>query len=268
MTELIKVGFISLILVLASCGKESSTPIGDLVATTQITDASMGYASHPQYKASLYPPVSNPNNYEVDIDYLDLYYYSIAPKNQKKALIVFGDSRMVLFTGDYQFPVTVYSFARGGSTSTGVLNRLTNLKNFRKPEDPDIGGVFIQVGINDVVGTNMSFNRTDFKSNYIQIANYLTLNFPNVPVTIGDIITLNNTSNPELDYDTIDDYNGFLKTLCQQYGFTFIQMNPLMAMPDRSLNPLYDSDGIHFSHAGFDLIYNQIMPGYLNLLGV
>lgn len=186
------------------------------------------------------------NAAKIDSSYANWYYqarYELFQKlTGKKVDIVFlGNS--ITERGDWSELVPGKRVANrgiGGDNSFGVLGRLDDLVAQHPSQ------VFLMIGINDL-GRGLPIEV--IVNNYRRILDRLQAGLPGARIYLQSVLPLNETL---LKYDylkgknvKVQQLNGEVKMLADEYGFTFVNLHEVMADAQGELKKEYTMDGIH-----------------------
>ena len=176
--------------------------------------------------------------------------YNLENETALKGQIVFlGDSITEGFSvNDFlTSDLVLYNRGIGGDTTGGILNRLeTNVLAI----EPKI--IVMLIGINDIHG---GIDVSKIAENIDMILATIKAALPDCLVYIESIYPTNGSTYPTLiDYwEEILQCNLNLQTLCLEYGYTYINIYPLL-LDGSQLNPDYSGDGLHLNAAGYDIV--------------
>jgi len=124
----------------------------------------------------------------------------------------------------------------------GILNRLDEVVN-RNPKE-----VYIMVGINDI-GQNIDMNV--YQNNIEKIVHSFDEN--STKVILQSILPINNQDyNHTISNERIDQFNKVLKTIAEENGIQYVDLNRHFEDENGQLKKELTVDGIHLNGEGYD----------------
>lgn len=201
-------------------------------------------------------------------DPLKAYYnnkcssYATQNVNLAKGQIVFvGDSITDLCPLDDYYAdldLACYNRGIGGDTTDGVLRRLKVSIFDIKPSK-----IVLMIGTNDVDGGK---NNAYIVANYRKILDEIKENQPKVELFFMSVIPQNkdfeNASGLNVTENNrqIVELNSEIAKLCDEYGYTYINIYNSLLGEDGYLDKKYSDDGLHLNANGFVVWSNALKP--------
>jgi len=170
--------------------------------------------------------------------------------------ILLGDSMIAyLPLSKYKFGKSVFNFGIPGDTTTGVLNRLSQVIDLKPLK------VWIHIGSNDLVLSDLS--KIEIAENILKIRNMLIEKIEHVKVYIISITpVLRNHSISNMRYiewrtnDEIKEINQMLQNHLMKGEY--INVFDLLIDSYGNLNIDYTKDGIHLNGEGYKVFIDEI----------
>ncbi|GMQ62010.1 GDSL-type esterase/lipase family protein [Vallitalea maricola] len=195
------------------------------------------------------------------------FYKDINQKLPAGGIVLLGDSLVQNFLINEMYDGTKRILNRGifGSTTYDVINRLDNIVNVLKPET-----VVIWVGTNDFMPIVSHNTEAEIAKRIIRIADLITGKKTDTKILIISLLPVNQSSHPKIyhnwlvgkDNDKLRNTNIYLKTLCSQKNYSFLDLFDLFLDEKRQLRLDYTVDGIHINYAGYKIVLEKL-KGYI-----
>lgn len=161
----------------------------------------------------------------------------------------FGDS--ITNRGDFSRidkSQTIVTLAIPGESISGMTTRVEMLKTIQ-PEK-----IFIMAGINGLSDGSKK-NADEYSKLITSIRNVV----PNANIFIQSILPVNESKQPALDNSLIEETNREIKSLCDEYNITYIDLFSLYYDAVEGLSSDVSEDGLHLNQTGgYDLWYQAI----------
>lgn len=133
-------------------------------------------------------------------------------------------------------------------TTKGILNRIDEVVS-RNP-----GEVYIMIGINDIGAGSKA---AAYERNMRKIIESFDL--AETRLVLQSILPINNKDfNNGLSNGTVDEFNGVLQNLAEEYSIEYIDLHPEMEGADSQLEERVTIDGIHLKGEGYDRWINAL----------
>lgn len=124
-----------------------------------------------------------------------------------------------------------------------------------------LGGrkVFIMLGMNDFA----AFDNDKVIKNAVSLVNKISKKSPGIQVYIQSVTPITaDKQHGSFNNQKLDAFNKRLQTMCEQHGWTYVEINSLLRDENGNLNPAYCSDpqgmGIHMAQKGCDKWVNYL----------
>ena len=190
--------------------------------------------------------------------------FGVQNANLSKGQIVFvGDSITDLYPLDDYYAdldLACYNRGIGGDTTSGVINRL-QVSIF----DLEPSKIVLMIGTNDVNG-GVAFDK--IISNYRIILDEIKKNQPTVELYFVSVIPQNEVLRGSNGFDvtknneTIKNINKEIKNLCDEYGYTYVDMFLDLLDEEGYLHKDMSDDGLHLNSNGFE-VWTLLLKPYL-----
>jgi lysophospholipase L1-like esterase len=193
--------------------------------------------------------LSRPTEIESHWDVLNEQYILENETALKGQIVFLGDSitEGYLVNDFLTSDLVLYNRGIGGDTTGGVLERLeTNVLAI----EPKI--IVMLIGINDIHG---GIDVSKIAENIDRILATIKAALPDCLVYIESIYPTNGSVYPTLTgyWAEILQCNINLQSLCIEYGYTYINVYPLL-LDGSQLDIDYSGDGLHLNAAGYDIV--------------
>lgn len=137
---------------------------------------------------------------------------------------------------------------------TGINGTIFDIVASRKPEK-----IYVALGVNGVA----FMQKSTFLEKYIEMIEKLMKASPNSKIIIESILPVNeetyNRGNPNMNNVNVDDMNRELLNLVNIKGIYYLDLSDVLKDENNRLARKYDcGDGIHFTNAGYEAIYNEM----------
>ncbi len=188
--------------------------------------------------------------------------FAVQNTNLSEEQIVFvGDSITDLFPLDSYYSRldrACYNRGIGGDTTQGVIDRL-KISIF----DVNPSTIVLMIGTNDI---DFGASNDEIIKNYRIILDEIKENQPSVELFFVSVIPQNKDleNYSELDVDknneTILIINEEIKKLCNEYGYTYIDLHSKLLDENGYLRKDCSDDGLHLNAGGFKIWAEMLMP--------
>lgn len=137
---------------------------------------------------------------------------------------------------------------------TGVNGTIFDIVAQRQPEK-----IYVALGVNGVA----FMQKATFLETYIEMIERLMKASPNSKIIIESILPVNeetyNRGNPNMNNINVDDMNRELLSLANIKEIYYLDLSNVLKDENNRLASKYDcGDGIHFTNAGYEAIYNEM----------
>ena len=159
----------------------------------------------------------------------------------------------------------VYNRGVSGDTTDGLLRNLNECIFDLAPSK-----IFINIGTNDLGLPD--YNEGNMIANYKKILTQIKSYLPSAKVYILSFYPVNadvagNTKNgvrlsilKRRNNPTINSANLRLKDLAKEFGYSFIDLYPLLLDAHGNLDKQYTTEGIHLEPTAYQLILKELVP--------
>ena len=188
--------------------------------------------------------------------------FGVQNANLSNGQIVFvGDSITDLYPLDDYYAdldLACYNRGIGGDTTSGVINRLQASIFDLAPSK-----IVLMIGTNDVDG-GVAFDK--IISNYRIILDEIKKNQPTVELYFVSVIPQNEVFQESSGLDvtknneTIKNINKEIKNLCDEYGYTYVDIFFNLLDEEGYLHKDMSDDGLHLNSNGFEVWTSLLKP--------
>ncbi len=188
--------------------------------------------------------------------------FGVQNANLSQGQIVFiGDSITDLCPLDNYYAdldLACYNRGIGGDITLGVIDRL-KVSVF----DLNPSKIVLMIGTNDV---NFGYSYEDIIQNYRNLLDEISKNQPMVDMYVMSIIPQNkdleisNNFNVTKNNETIRNLNVDIRKMCEEYGYTFVDIFHSLIDENGYLKKDYSDDGLHLNSSGFEVWASLIKP--------
>ena len=188
--------------------------------------------------------------------------FAIQNTNLSQGQIVFvGDSITDLCPLDDYYSdldLACYNRGIGGDITLGVIDRL-QVSIF----DLNPLKIVLMIGTNDV---DFGYSYEKIVSNYRNLLEKIKENQPTVDMYVMSVIPQNKDLERSSGLDvtknnkTIQKLNSDIKKMCEEFGYTFVDIYPELIDEDGYLRKDCSDDGLHLNAGGFEIWANTLKP--------
>ena len=188
--------------------------------------------------------------------------FGIQNENLSKGQIVFvGDSITDLCPLDDYYSdldLACYNRGIGGDITLGVIDRL-QVSIF----DLNPSKIVLMIGTNDV---DFGYPYEEIVSNYRNLLEKIKENQPTVDMYVMSVIPQNKDLEKSSGLDvtknnkTIQKLNLDIKKMCEEFGYTFVDIYPELIDEAGYLRKDCSDDGLHLNAGGFEIWANTLKP--------
>ncbi len=137
----------------------------------------------------------------------------------------------------------------------GILFRLDAITKLQPKK------LFIMIGVNDL---SRNMTPDEVTANYRKILERIKAESPRTKVYVQSVLPVNPATGMAKNHTNktpeIMEFNGKLKTLATEFGYTYIDLFSLMADSDNHLPRSFSVDGLHLSYKAYKVWADAIMP--------
>ena len=159
--------------------------------------------------------------------------------------------------------IPVINSGVSGYNTTDILNNVDKMVTIYNPTK-----VIILIGTNDI---RKEIKNEEILANIDEIVNRILKKRPKAKIYIQSVYPVNNTDHEVVKRDVVGDrsnevimdLNKRIKKLCDDKGYTYINMYDKLVDKDGNLEVKYTTDGLHISNTGY-LKITKTLYRYLN----
>ncbi len=130
-----------------------------------------------------------------------------------------------------------------GDTIQDVLERLDSVVALRPRR------LLLMIGMNNLI---KGISHDDTRNNYETLFERLAQELPDTEILVQSVLPANDHSIADVN-DQVPALNATLVQLCEDYGWTYLNLHPEFAGADGQLREELSNDGIHLLGAGYEL---------------